>query len=79
MLAQSGAKWMGMRDAGISLRPPAQPVTPHHYDDYVQSVIKQLTPTMNAMNDMGMLDKMYVYGFDEMPGNPSLSESRSSL
>eukprot|EP01043_Picozoa_sp_COSAG02_P029474 COSAG02_NODE_1835_length_10714_cov_7.585437_13_plen_401_part_00 len=55
MLAATGAKWMGMRDAGISLRPPAQPVPPHHYDDYVQGVIAQLTPTMTAMESMGLL------------------------
>jgi hypothetical protein len=46
MLADSGAKWMGMRDAGISFRPPATGKVPA---GYVEGVIKQLEPTMNNM------------------------------
>jgi len=32
-----------------------------------QGVIDQLAPTMANMSALGLLDKMYVYGFDEMP------------
>ena len=64
VLANSGAKWMGMRDAGISFRPPSNGTLPPHY---VENVIKQLQPTMADMHNLGFLDKMYVYGFDEMP------------
>ena len=53
-----------MRDAGISFRPPSNGTLPA---GYVEGVIEQLTPTMAAMKDAGYLDKMYVYGFDEMP------------
>eukprot|EP00035_Acanthoeca_spectabilis_P017163 m.358835 g.358835 ORF g.358835 m.358835 type:complete len:670 (-) comp16619_c0_seq85:933-2942(-) len=64
MLASSGAKWMGMRDAGISFRPPSNGTLP---PNYVEDVIEQLAPTMANMSALGLLDKMYVYGFDEMP------------
>jgi len=64
MLASTGAQWMGMRDAGISFRPPASGKLPPHY---VEDVIEQLAPTMANMSALGLLKKMYVYGFDEMP------------
>ena len=53
----SGAKWMGMRDAGISFRPPSNGTLPA---GYVEGVIAQLTPTMADMEALGLLDKMYV-------------------
>lgn len=62
-LAATGAKWMGMRDAGISFRPPSNGSLP---PGYVAGVIKQLEPTMQSMEELGLLGKMYVYGFDEM-------------
>ena len=55
ILADSGAKWMGLAGAG---GPPAQPVPssqPHHYDEFVKQLIQTLTPTMNSMESMGML------------------------
>lgn len=55
---------MGMRDAGISFRPPANSTLP---PGYVEGVIEQLVPTMANLSDLGLLDKAYVYGFDEMP------------
>lgn len=64
ILAETGAKWMGMRDAGISFRPPSNGTLP---PDYVQDVIKQLTPVMAQLAEVGLLNKSYVYGFDEMP------------
>ena len=64
VLAATGAKWMGMRDAGISFRPPSPGTIP---PGYVEGIIEQLAPVMNNMSQRGLLDKMYVYGFDEMP------------
>ena len=63
MLAKTGAKWLGMMDAGIS---PANGKMP---PNYVESVIKQLTPTMSGLDSLGLLNKSYVYGFDEMHEN----------
>ena len=59
MLASTGAKWMGMRDAGISFRPPSPGKLP---PGYIDKIIKQLRPTMANMSALGLLDKMYVYG-----------------
>jgi hypothetical protein len=55
MLAGTGAKWMGMRDAGISFRPPSNGTVP---PGYVDGVIAQLSPTMANMSKLGLLDKM---------------------
>jgi len=63
-LAASGAKWMGMGDAGISFRPPQNGTVPA---GYVQGWIDKLTPAMAALKQKGLLNKSYVYGFDEMP------------
>jgi hypothetical protein len=64
-LAASGAKWMGMGDAGISFRPPANGTVPA---GYVEGWIQKLGPAMANLTDAGIpLDMMYVYGFDEMP------------
>ena len=66
VLAGTGAKWMGLRDAGISFRPPANGTLP---PNYVEDVIAQLAPTIANLSalDEGLFDKLYVYGFDEMP------------
>eukprot|EP00039_Didymoeca_costata_P011634 m.164356 g.164356 ORF g.164356 m.164356 type:complete len:644 (+) comp15233_c0_seq9:178-2109(+) len=57
-LASTGAKWMNMMDAGKKgTIPPG----------YVDDVIKTLTPLVQNMTELGFIDKMYVYGFDEMP------------
>lgn len=57
-LARTGAKWMGMMDAGIWPPVPA---------GYVDKVLSTLAPVIQNMTDLGYLKKMYVYGFDEMP------------
>jgi hypothetical protein len=62
-LADSGAKWMGMGDAGISFRPPANGTVP---DGYVEGWIDKLEPAMANLSALGLLDKAYVYGFDEV-------------
>lgn len=62
-LADSGAKWMGMGDAGISFRPPANGTLP---DGYVEGWIEKLEPAMGNLSALGLLPKAYVYGFDEV-------------
>jgi hypothetical protein len=55
VLADSGAKWMGLSSAG---GPPAQPVPPsqpHYYDDYVKGLVQKLTPTVNTLESRGLL------------------------
>ena len=64
VLAKTGAKWMGMKDAGISFRPPSNGTLP---PNYVADVIEQLAPTMDDLSKLGLINKSYVYGFDEMP------------
>jgi hypothetical protein len=54
ILAETGAKWMGMRDAGISFRPPSNGSLPPHY---MQDVIAQLTPAMAGLEKAGLLNK----------------------
>jgi hypothetical protein len=58
VLAASGAKYMGMRDAGISFRPPSNGSLPA---GYVESVIEQLAPTMASLSDLGLLEKAYLF------------------
>ena len=55
---------MGMKDAGISFRPPSNGTLP---PNYVADVIEQLAPTMDDLSKLGLINKSYVYGFDEMP------------
>ena len=56
-LAATGAKWMAM----MTVQDP--PIPP----GYVDHVIDTLAPTLANMTHLGLSDKMYVYGFDEMP------------
>jgi hypothetical protein len=58
-LAATGAKRMAMMCVAD---PPAPP-------GYVDHVIDTLAPTLANMSRLGILDKVYVYGFDEMPQN----------
>jgi hypothetical protein len=68
-LADSGAKWMGMGDAGISFRAPANGTVP---DGYVEGWIDKLAPAMGNLSALGLLDKAYVYGFDEVRSTPPI-------
>ncbi len=54
-LNASGAKWMGLMDAGISFRPPDNGTLPPHY---VDNVISLIGPTVDAMAALGWMDKV---------------------
>ena len=49
---------------GISFRPPSNGSLPA---GYVEEWVEKLTPTMTSLDSLGLLNKSYVYGFDEMP------------
>ena len=63
VLASQGAKWMNMED--VSFRIPGGLNSPVP-QSYIDGLIKQFEPTMATMTELGLVDKMYVYGFDEM-------------
>lgn len=63
-LANTGAKWMGLMDAGI--RPPVPA-------GYVDTVLATLKPVVENLTTLGYGDKIYVYGFDEMPESDNQS------
>ena len=57
-LAATGAKWMGMGDAGREFPSPGYPISA--LPAYVDSWIEKLTPTMANLSALGLLDKSYV-------------------
>lgn len=77
-LAASGAKWMNMAD--VSFRIPGG-LDSHVPQSYTDSVIANLSPTMASMTELGLVEKMYVYGFDEMDAalNRSMRELYGGL
>eukprot|EP01046_Picozoa_sp_COSAG06_P005144 COSAG06_NODE_226_length_19747_cov_9.234121_13_plen_703_part_00 len=78
VLADNGAKWMALINEGISWRPPANGTLPPHY---ARDLIEKLEPVMEGLSDLGLSNKGFVYGFDEMPAeyNQSVFEIYGAL
>ena len=81
-LAKKGVKWFGLLDvqnlppttetAGYDLSP--SPIVKrlkgsckNYTDEYVHRVIETLRPIVDELTKAGILDRAYIYGFDENP------------
>ena len=67
-LAASGAKHFGVGEVGVSF--PASGSRSGHErtwtvpNGYVSSWVERLEPAMSQLSALGLLDKIYVYGFE---------------
>ena len=68
-LANNGIQWLSLYDvyaaAGIVERVNGACI--NFTDDMVQKVLNILTPVVNEYESKGILDNMFIYGFDEAP------------
>ena len=61
-LAASGSRWMSLMDVSA----PLQYYTPkvNFTQVYLQRVLDTLAPTVENATRLGIVDRMYVYGFE---------------
>ena len=64
-LAASGSRWMSLMDVSAPLQYYSPKV--NYSQEYLHHVLRTLAPTVENATRLGIVDRMYVYGFDEFP------------
>ena len=62
-LASLGSRWMSLMDVSA----PLQYSGVNYSEQYLQHVLDTLAPTVENATRLGIVDRLYVYGFDEFP------------
>ena len=60
--AEAGAKWINLFDVSAAIQYEHQNLT----DAYIEGMIASLAPTVENATALGIVDSLYVYGFDEI-------------
>ena len=69
-LAASGTRFMGLLDVSVAASNGSMRV--NYTQAQIESVLAVLAPTVAQLKQRGLLDRAYVYGFDERPQSAEL-------